>query len=353
MTAARRIAADAEDWTAVAGLNSALGYAEGRIQRPDFEAKYGLFRSRDTDKEAERRQEIALLSALQYRGHAERARQFLSERPEASIADFAEMCDGLAAEAAFLDEPPDRPGRYRIMRGRREFAVWLHRVMAERIDVEDPEAVVRGIVTSPAALDVLTSDEHGEALLAARQLQQRSRGLAELRRIAEDPAALEKELQEALRGQSWIFGGAFDGELEFRRLVEGDELDIPLLRPDGTLHVVELKRSMGLERGHLVTHHRNALVLVNEVHRAVSQVMNYLVGLDEHRAKIKEDLGIDTRRASATILIGHPALHPDIPEEEINEVLRIFNSHLARIEVRTYKDLIDSAERSLGLIRPH
>jgi len=290
--------------------------------------------------------------AMNHRVCAFLAQRFLDEQPEASFAGFVKWCDDLAAEAEFLDEPSDRPGRYRIVRGRREYYVWLYRVLSERVDIENPETVARNIVTSPAALDVLATDEHGEALLAARQLQLRSQGLAELRRLAEDPAVLERELQEALRGQSWIFGGEFDGEAEFRRLVKGDELDIPLLRPDGTLHVVELKRSMGLERGRLVTHQRDAPVLVNEVHRAVSQVMNYLVGLDEHRAKINEDFGIDTRRASATILIGHPALHPDIPEEEINEVLRIFNSHLTRIEVRTYKDLIDSAERSLGLIRP-
>lgn len=58
--------------------------------------------------------------------------------------------------------------------------------------------------------------------------------------------------------------------------------------------------------------------------------------------------GIETRRASAIVLIGHPAAQPDVPEEAIYETIRTLNTHLARVEVLTYKELIDNAERSLG-----
>lgn len=48
------------------------------------------------------------------------------------------------------------------------------------------------------------------------------------------------------------------------------------------------------------------------------------------------------------VLIGHPLVQPSVPEELINEALRTLNTHVSRVEVLTYKELIDNAERSLG-----
>jgi hypothetical protein len=168
-----------------------------------------------------------------------------------------------------------------------------------------------------------------------------------LRTVVEDPRAAEADLQRALEGQHWIFGGRFVGEAAQRRLVPGDEVDIPLIRGDGALHVVELKRAMGF-RTPLVKRYRNAWVPGGAVNDALAQAINYLTGLDENRERIRADLGIETRRAGALVLVGHPALHPDVPEEEINEALRTFNSHITRVEVLTYKELLDNAERSLA-----
>ena len=84
------------------------------------------------------------------------------------------------------------------------------------------------------------------------------------------------------------------------------------------------------------------------VNDAVSQAVAYLVGLDEHRQRIREEIDIETRRASAIVLIGHPATQPDVPEEAIYETIRTLNTHLVRVEVLTYKELVDNAERSIG-----
>ncbi|MFI7697312.1 Shedu anti-phage system protein SduA domain-containing protein, partial [Nonomuraea sp. NPDC049655] len=70
--------------------------------------------------------------------------------------------------------------------------------------------------------------------------------------------------------------------------------------------------------------------------------------LDENRHQIFKDFGIETRRASAVVLIGHPAVQSNVPEQQINEALRTFNTHVNRVEVITYKELIDNARRSLG-----
>ncbi|WP_406413102.1 hypothetical protein [Streptomyces sp. NBC_01614] len=65
------------------------------------------------------------------------------------------------------------------------------------------------------------------------------------------------------------------------------------------------------------------------------------------RARVRAEFGIETRRAGALVLIGHPAGQPDVPEAEITEALRTFNTHLGRVEVLTYKELLDSAHRAL------
>ncbi|MEU4331205.1 Shedu anti-phage system protein SduA domain-containing protein [Nonomuraea dietziae] len=184
--------------------------------------------------------------------------------------------------------------------------------------------------------------EHGSGSSTVAKAYRLLRGI--LNTAVEDELM---DLQRALEGQHWIFGGRFVGEAAQRRLVSGDEVDIPLIRGDGSLYIVELKRAMSM-KGSLVKRHRGAWVPTAEVHDAVGQAVNYLVGLDENRQQIFEDFGIETRRASAVVLIGHPDVQPSVPEREINEALRTFNTHVNRVEVITYKELIDNAKRSLG-----
>ncbi|GAA0940087.1 Shedu anti-phage system protein SduA domain-containing protein [Actinocorallia libanotica] len=343
----RRQAAEVGEWHVVRLIQDTIDYSEGRILKPVFEENYRLFQD---GKRSETNRDFAARSMQSMtRWAAETSAEFLTARPDASVADLVEHFQGLAADAEVLDAPPDRPGRYRILRGRAELVVWLERIMRDRVDVEDAREAARRISLTPEAVAFLADDSEGRILLRAVELQRRAAGLVGLRSVVEDPLASESELQGALTSRHWIFGGRFIGhEPAYRRLVPGNEYDIPLVRGDGTLHVVEIKRSAGL-KGPLVKEHRGAWVAAAPVHDAVSQAMDYLMGLDEHRLRIRREIGLETRRANAMVLIGHPLRHPEIPEEAINEALRTLNSHLSRIEVLTYKDLLDSAERSLAL----
>ncbi|MET9479053.1 Shedu anti-phage system protein SduA domain-containing protein [Streptomyces sp. NPDC006638] len=215
------------------------------------------------------------------------------------------------------------------------------------MDIEEPAEAARRIATSPAAVALLAADTEGQMVLRAAELQRRAAGLEALRTVVEDTTASERSLERALEGQHWIFGGRFVGEAAHRRLVPGDEVDIPLIRGDGALHVVELKRAASLT-GPLVKKYRGSWVPTAQVHNAVGQAVNYLVGLDETRHRLREELGIETRRAGAMVLVGHPSVQPSVPEESINEALRTLNSHVHRVEVLTYKELVDNAERSPG-----
>ncbi|WHT17853.1 DUF4263 domain-containing protein [Crossiella sp. CA-258035] len=190
--------------------------------------------------------------------------------------------------------------------------------------------------------------EQGNAaeLLSAIQLHVRRDQLAAVREAVRKPGGLERDIQAALSNAWWMFGGEFVGEALRRRLVDTIELDIPLLQPDGVLHVVELK----LADVPVVRRHRNGLIVAAVVHEAVGQTMNYLTLLDERRADLLAEFGIDTRRASATVVVGSPDFQQDLTAAKIHETLRIFNSHLSRVEVITYQQLLDRAERVLDLV---
>lgn len=342
----RSAAAAANEWQVVRLVQDSLDYAEGRILRPDFEERYELF-ERST-KPLSSHQDFAartLSSALSF--FSQLGDKYLVEHPGATADEVLAHVAAISRDARYMQQSQERRGRYRVLRGSAEVAAWFEQVFTERLDVEDPERAARRIVMSPESLEILAADREGQLLLQAAELQRRRRGLRTLRAVVEDSGASESDVQRALDGQHWIFGGQFVGQAVQRRLVPGDEVDIPLIRGDGALHIVELKRSMSLH-GSLVKKHRGCWVPTAEVHDAVSQAVNYLVGLDEHRLRIRKELGIETRRASAVVLIGHPALQPDVAEEQINEALRTLNTHMSRVEVVTYKELIDNAERALG-----
>ncbi|MDI5904681.1 MULTISPECIES: Shedu anti-phage system protein SduA domain-containing protein [Streptomyces] len=342
----RSTAAAVDEWQVVRLIEDSLDYAEGRILRPDFEERYRLFQ-RSTEPLSSHQDYLARTLSASLAYFMQLGDQYLQQHPGASPSELLTHVEAIARDARYMQQSQERPGRYRILRGSAEVAAWLEQVFHERVDVEDPEDTARRIVMSPDSLAVLAADREGQLLLRAAEVQRRRRGLEVLRMAVEDPEANERDLQRALDGQYWIFGGQFASQAIRRRLVPGDEIDIPLIRGDGALHIVELKRSMSLH-GSLVKRHRGCWVPTAEVHDAMSQAVNYLVGLDEHRIRIRDELGIETRRASALVLIGHPSVQPDVAEEDINEALRMLNTHMSRVEAVTYKELVDNAERALS-----
>ncbi|NJP48292.1 DUF4263 domain-containing protein [Streptomyces sp. PRB2-1] len=345
LEAVRRHAADVGEWQVVRLVQDSLEYAEGRILQPDLNDRYRLFQ--DGVRNTNLQKGVGNLLRTGFGFAAEASREYADANPQAGVHDLIAYFSSLAEDARFLEAPEDRPGRYRLLRGRAEIAVWLERVLRERVDIEDLEEAARRIVTSPEAIALLAADAQGQMVFRAAELQRRAAGLEVLRKVVDDTTVTEHALQRALEGQHWIFGGRFVGEAAHRRLVSGDEVDIPLIRGDGALHVVELKRAASLG-GPLVKKYRGSWVPTAQVHNAVGQAVNYLVGLDENRHRLREELGIETRRASAMVLIGHPSVQPSVPEESINEALRTLNTHVNRVEVLTYKELVDNAERSLG-----
>jgi antiviral defense system Shedu protein SduA len=341
---ARLRASEEAEWDVVRLLQDALDYTDGKILKPEFEERYRLFQ--DGGRSVILRDLLSgiLGSAVEFATSV--GRRYLTEHENTSASELLDYLDSLGRDARFMDAPDDQPGRYRIVRGRAEDAKWLERVLRNRIYLEDPSAEAHRLAMSSSAVRALVNDSDGQALLRAAELKRRSESLTEIQAKIADPSVLESDLQRSLEDKPWIFGGRFVDVAERRRLVQGGEIDIPLIRADGSMQIVEIKRAMGI--GNIVKRHRGKWLPSHEVHDAVGQAINYLVELDENRQYIANEFGYDTRRASAIVLIGHPGIHPGVPESDINEAMRTFNTHLSRVEVITYKELLDNARRSLA-----
>jgi hypothetical protein len=270
--------------------------------------------------------------------------------------------DEVEALRLFLNHEFPTPGKYRLIEKGSEFGRLLEELERGKVATSDVARLIQLAGRTPELVRTLAASQSGGLLAEAVELQRRRDQLAELRRIVEDPRSSERaHIHPQLKRMGWVFGGRYVGESTRRQLTTGDVLDIPLLRADGSLHVVELK---GANIPSLVRRYRGPedpqkvagrceeipLIVGTEVHEAVGQAMNYLCHLDEDRDHVLAKFKIDVRRASATVLIGHPRfVTRSFSPDEISSTLRIHNSHHARIEVMHYGDLIESAERALAL----
>ncbi|MEV5885741.1 Shedu anti-phage system protein SduA domain-containing protein [Streptomyces sp. NPDC052020] len=216
------------------------------------------------------------------------------------------------------------------------------------------DVLIRGLMTalerSPEAAASLGEMDEVQFLASALQRARRQRDLDDLRAAVEDHKSQEGDLQKLIQRMTWIFGGEFLPGTARRNLTQRDELDLALLRPDGSLHGVELKRAT-IEK--LVIAHRSHMIPGPKVHEAVCQAANYLRELDENRAQILASLGVDCRRASMTVVIGHNKfVTTKATAKEVNETIRTYNSIHSRVTVITYDQLVDNAQRTLDLTVP-
>ncbi|MGW3689412.1 Shedu anti-phage system protein SduA domain-containing protein [Streptomyces sp. NPDC005125] len=199
----------------------------------------------------------------------------------------------------------------------------------------------------------------GLSAAEAAIVAQRRSIIAELKEMVAEPSITERELHNKIKGHYWIFGGRYTGVSERNALISMDEYDIPLFCADGSIHIVELK---GSHIPDLVARQRSHLIPGKEVHKAVGQAMNYLRNLDEAGASMetyykRNGIEYDLCRARATVVIGNPDF-VNIPADAklklsavtrqmIDQTIRTYNSLINRVEVVTWVDLLDAADRSL------
>jgi hypothetical protein len=258
---------------------------------------------------------------------------------------------------SFLHSDVSRTGRFRVVDTESPSGVVLSLLRCGDLDSQafaqalvqhgDMEELASSLAASNAGLSAAQS-----AVIAGRRDL-----IAKLQSLIQAAATTETDVQRLIGTAHWVFGGRYVG-VDKRNLMSLDQHDIVLLGADGTLHIVELK---GPNIPTLVRPHRNHWIVGHEIHEAVGQAMNYVRTFDELGASqttyYQNELGqeYDMRRVFATVVIGHPKHvraagkgHRVADERTIQQTIRSYNAHLSRIEVVTYKDLADTAERALA-----
>lgn len=212
-----------------------------------------------------------------------------------------------------------------------------------KISSENAQDIASALSKSKDAVDALASSGAGRIFTQAIQQVQREQTLQKLDEAVTDSSTSEPEIQKIVDSEWWLFGGRFIDKSQRRSLTVLDQLDIPLICYDGSLHIIELKRAY---IPNVVVPYRGHYIVGPEVNEAVGQAQNYLRELEEQRDIIKNKLGIECRRISATVVIGHRT-HALVGDDHLFETLRTYNSHLSRVEVVTFDELIANTRNAL------
>lgn len=258
---------------------------------------------------------------------------------------------------AFLQSEVARTGRYQIVDTASPAGIILDILKGADSDSQELANVLVQYGNLDQLVATLSASTRGLSIAQLAVVEKRQKLISELQALLRDSATTETGIQRLIGSSYWIFDGRYVGVTDRRNLMLLDQHDIPLLGADGTLHIVELK---GPAIPKLVRRHRNHWIVGNEINEAVGQAMNYVRAFDELGAAAasyyRNELGTDydMRRVFATVIIGHPdhatEVGPNgqkVDERVVQSTIRSYNAHLSRIEVRTYKDLADSAGRAL------
>lgn len=224
--------------------------------------------------------------------------------------------------------------------------VLLKHIREGRVDPGIIAALAGQLAEQVELISTLDAIESVQLLSMALNLRRQREVTERFEHLVRDPASTEPQLQAALEDNWWLLGGNYVARVDRRKLTLLDQFDIPLLRADGVLHVIELKKAN--VRG-VVRRHRQHCIVGPEVNSAVGQAANYLRSVDEQRHLIGGEHDVECRRAFASVIIGHPEHNgqSDVTSAEFREALRTYNSHLSRIEVLTYEDLIVAARNTI------
>jgi len=167
---------------------------------------------------------------------------------------------------------------------------------------------------------------------AAIRVAHRTAALTRLRELIESDA-LEHEFQTILDQNWWMLGSHYLERIERRHWTPEETVDIMLRTADNYFDIIELKRSSAsvLKKDH------GHWIVSSEVNDAVNQAAHYLSEIEKTQTYIFERYRVNPYKLKAKVLIGH--LGDEIDLEQKRQALRMYNSHLHRIEVLTYDQL--------------
>lgn len=153
----------------------------------------------------------------------------------------------------------------------------------------------------------------------------------------------EHKIQKFLESNPWMFGSEYSELLERRKWTRDENLDFMLRRTsDSFLEIIEIKTPNENELLKFDDSH-NSYYPSSELSKVIGQVLNYIEKIDRERDSIISKDDCDPLKIRAKIIIGRDG------EKTQQDALRSLNSHLHRIEIITFDQLLRIAERVLNI----
>jgi hypothetical protein len=196
------------------------------------------------------------------------------------------------------------------------------------------DKIVRSLVNRINELErVITFSKQQRARLP--ELKSR---LREFRSLIEKESVDEKEIHNFLKENTWMFGSNYEKMFKSEKILTIDSREDFLLKNfNGYYDVLELK----LPRDNLfVKSGGKKLSFSGDLKDAVSQVMFYLAEIRTYYLSIKDQTGLDLYFPKGIVVIGRRK------NTEIR-TLQIHKEFLNKVDIWTYDDLIDNAQKTI------
>jgi hypothetical protein len=179
---------------------------------------------------------------------------------------------------AWLHSDVERIGRFQLVDADSPAAALLDLLRRRETGTQDIVDALTQHADVGELIRLLARSDTGLSAAESAVRDQRRALINRLRIMIEDPAITETAIQALIGQAHWVFGGHYVGVAQQRSFSVLDQVDIPLIRGDGALHIVELKRP---RISRLPARPRKHWIVGKDVHEATAQVMNYIRGFDE------------------------------------------------------------------------
>jgi len=180
---------------------------------------------------------------------------------------------------------------------------------------------------------------------AALRAAHRSDALDKLRNLILTNA-LEDKFQKLLDENWWMLGGQYVERIPWREWTIEETLDMLLRSADGYFDIVELKRSDAA----LFKQDHGKWIVSAAVNDAVNQAGHYISEIEANRSDLLRRRHVDLYKLKAKVIMGCI----DEQQEDVDgkrQALRMYNSHLHRIEVIAYDELVRMGEHIIDANR--
>lgn len=192
------------------------------------------------------------------------------------------------------------------------------------------------------AFEVSNKDTLSHISTAAKIVEY-SKAIAELRILIDTQNTLEGDFQKHLELHPWMFGSEYSQRLQRKTWTRDDRLDFMMRKTvDDYVEIIEIKKAF---TDSLFTYDRShdSYYPSSKLSAVIGQVVRYIEEIERQRDSIIVSEGFDTLKIRAKIIVGR-----DGNSEQV-KALRNLNSHLHRIEIITYDQLLKVSERILGI----